>query len=155
MLSPKGVIRSLTYILYENRLNNVQDKFESLETKYQKLQTEKDLLEKRHEKNCAEFRISKSESEDLSKELNSLSVALKSAKKQLKDETFKHEKIVSNHVAEIQDGGSDFEHRFVFLFAKSKYTDGFYSEGVLFLVVQAIHMGHSIRQVKIVLRLPV
>ena len=89
--------------LSENRLNNVQDKFESLETKYQKLKTEKELLEKRHEKNCAEFRISKSESEDLSKELNSLSVALKSAKKQLKDETFKHEKIVSKHVAKIQD----------------------------------------------------
>ena len=53
---------------------------------------EKRSLQIKHEKTCAVNKSLKNDNENLKKDLNQSSVALKSAKKEIKDQTHKHEK---------------------------------------------------------------
>ena len=78
-------------------------KIESLEYTLEHLKVENRKLGNKHEKNCEELKSSKINNEELSKELKTASVALKSAKKELKEEVIRHEKEAIQHIDEIKN----------------------------------------------------
>ena len=75
------------------KLNNVQEKFESAEAKLKTLQSDKRNLESKHVTTCSELKLSKSKNEELFKEVKTTSVAIKNAKKDLKEESLRNEKV--------------------------------------------------------------
>ena len=64
---------------------------------------EKRSLQIKHEKTCAENKSLKNDNENLKKDLNQSSVALKSAKKEIKDQTHKHEKKIDAFEDKMKD----------------------------------------------------
>ena len=85
-----------------DKLNNVQEKFGFEAEKLKALLSDKNALESRHVTTCSELKLSKSKNEELVKELKTSSVVVKNAKKDLKEESSRHEKVVFKYVEEIK-----------------------------------------------------
>ena len=86
-----------------DKLKSATDNFDDLEANMKKLQQEKKLLEKKHQIVSAESKTSKTQINDLEKDIRGTSVALKSSKKDLKEEALRHEKTVINLKKKIED----------------------------------------------------
>ena len=94
----------------KSELETVKTKYNTSETILEKTdlslknsQNERNLLGTKHEKICAEVKILKSEIKDLEKDKNNLSIALKTAKKENKENKNEHEKIRKKQEATITE----------------------------------------------------
>ena len=85
------------------KCENAENTIEKIEIKLSKTENEKKALESKHEKTCAEVKKIKSEKKELVKEVDNISIVLKRAKKEAKENADANEKLVKNQDKKIKE----------------------------------------------------
>ena len=93
-------------ILHQKLVQSTEETTTNVSNKVKAIEEEKRLLQVKHEKVCAEFKNLKREINELNFNSNASAVALKSAKKESKDATYRHEKkveLLEEKVKELEE----------------------------------------------------